>query len=281
VNNLGKIAIPDSTWKIVVMMPAGEGLDDVTAASDVNVFAVNMPNVDNPWSNDWRDFRTSVAKIQQSTGYDFLSSLPEAIQCKVEQRNCTPVVNAFTGATILVGETYSATGSFTDEAGDNWTGTANYGDGSATPLAISGMSFTLSHTYTRSGSFTVAAAVRDQAGASSSASATVNVDSPADGVDNLKEMASSLGDLALSSLQSTAGTAARSTEQGSDVKTQSLLAKLDAASAQLERGNGTPAANQLGAFVNELQVMVRSGRVSAARAAPIVSYAQRVIASIR
>jgi len=281
VNNLGKIAIPDSTWKIVVMMPAGEGLDDVTAASDVNVFAVNMPNVDNPWSNDWRDFRTSVAKIQQSTGYDFLSSLPEAIQCKVEQRNCAPVVSAFTGATILVGETYSATGSFTDEAGDNWTGTANYGDGSATPLAISGMSFTLSHTYTRSGSFTVAATVRDQAGASSSASATVNVDSPADGVDNLKEMASSLGDLALSSLQSTAGTAARSTEQGSDVKTQSLLAKLDAASAQLERGNGTPAANQLGAFVNELQVMVRSGRVSAARAAPIVSYAQRVIASIR
>jgi DNA/RNA endonuclease G (NUC1) len=259
VNNLGKIAIPDSTWKIVVMMPAGEGIDDVTAASDVNVFAVNMPNVDNPGSNNWRDFRTTVAKIQKSTGYDFLSSLPEAIQCKVEQRNCAPVVSSFAGATILVGETYSATGSFTDEAGDSWTGTANYGDGSVTPLAITGMNFSLSHSYTRSGSFTVTATVRDQDGASGSASATVTVQSSLKGVQNLATMLTA-ADLP---------------------NANSLQVKLDAAANQLGKGNGTPAANQVEAFVNELNAMIRSGRVSESQAAALLTYAQRVIASIR
>lgn len=259
VNDAGKIAIPDSTWKIVVMMPAGEGLSDVTSASDVNVFAVNMPNVDNPGSDDWRDFRTTVAKIQTSTGYDFLSSLPEAIQCKVEQRNCAPVVNAFAGATILVGERYSASGSFTDAAGDSWTGSANYGDGSVTPLAITGMSFSLSHRYMTAGTFTVTATVRDQLGAAGSANATVIVQSSLVGVQNLESMLASAGMRNANSLQ----------------------VKLDAAAKQLAGGNGASAANQVAAFVNELQAMVRSGRVSSSVAAPVLAYAARVIDSIR
>ena len=259
VNNAGKIAIPDSTWKIVVMMPANTGLDQVTSASDVNVFAVNMPNVDNPGSNDWRDFRTTVGQIQTSTGYDFLSSLPEAIQCKVEQRNCAPVVNAFAGGTILVGETYTATGTFTDAATDSWTGTVNFGDGSVQPLPISGMSFQLSHRYTSAGNFVVTATVRDQLGAAGSASAAVEVQSSLRGVQNLVAMLTA----------------------ANDVNTNSLRVKLDAAAKQLAGGNGTPAANQLGAFENELRAMVISGRVSPSAAAPLLEYADRVINSMR
>ena len=86
----GKIFAPDSTWKIVVMMPANTGLANVTSETDVDVFAVNMPNVDNPGTNAWTAYKTTVDKIQHSTGYDFLSALPEAIQCRVEIRNCAP-----------------------------------------------------------------------------------------------------------------------------------------------------------------------------------------------
>ena len=258
VNNAGKIAIPDSTWKIVVMMPANTGLDQVTSASDVNVFAVNMPNVDNPGSNDWRNFRTTVAQIQASTGYDFLSSLPEAIQCKVEVRNCPPIVNPFAGATILVGETYTASGTFTDAATDSWTGTVSFGDGSVQPLPISGMTFQLSHRYASAGSFTVSATVRDQLGAAGSASAVVQVQSSQRGVENLAGMLAASG-----------------------VNTNSLRVKLDAAAKQLADGKGTPAANQLGAFENELRAMVISGRVSPSAAAPLLEYAERVIRSIQ
>ena len=59
----------------------------------------------------------------------------------------------------------------------------------------------------------------------------------------------------------------------------SLRAKLNAASAALRRGDATPATGSLGAFVNELQAMVQSGRVSESAAAPIIDYTQRVIAS--
>jgi DNA/RNA endonuclease G (NUC1) len=258
VNNAGKIAIPDSTWKIVVMLPAGTGLANVTSASDVNVFAVNMPNVDAPGSNKWTDFRTTVAKIQTSTGYDFLSALPEAIQCKVEVRNCAPVVNAFPGATILIGETYTAQGTFVDAATDTWTGSANYGDGSVLPMSISGNSFQLSHQYTSAGIFTVTATVRDQLGAAGSATATVNVQSSLKGAQNLATM------LSMANLSNA----------------NSLQAKLNAAIQQLANGNRTPAANQLGAFENELQAMVQSGRLSQADAAPLLAYAERVINSI-
>ena len=282
VNNAGKIAIPDSTWKIIVMMPAGEGLDNVTSASDVNVVAVNMPNVDDPASNDWRTYRTTVGKIQSSTGYDFLSSLPEAVQCKVEQRNCAPVVNAFAGATILAGETYSATGTFTDATGDSWTGSANYGDGSVQPISISGTTFHLSHTYTVAGTFTVTATVEDQLGAAGSGTASVLVQSPAQGVENLIEMLSSLGGLELNTLQASLDASPRSAGEGSGAtNTNSLRVKLDAAAKQLATGNRVPAANQVSAFVNELQAMVRSGRVSSSVAAPIVAYAGRVIDSIQ
>jgi len=61
----------------------------------------------------------------------------------------------------------------------------------------------------------------------------------------------------------------------------SLQVKLDAAANQLGKGNGTPAANQVEAFVNELNAMIRSGRVSESQAAALLTYAQRVIASIR
>jgi DNA/RNA endonuclease G (NUC1) len=260
----GKIQIPDSTWKIVVMMPANTGLANVTSASDVDVFAVNMPNVDKPGTNDWTQFRTTVDKIQRSTGYDFLSSLPEAIQCRVEVRNCAPIDVVFAGATILPGETYSASGTFTDTDADSWTASATFGDGSSQALSVTGHSFQLSHTYTSAGSFTVTVTVDDHAAGTGSGSATVVVLSPSQGVANLSALLAGLNGQGLNKGE-----------------LNSLQSKLDGAAKQLDNGNGTPAANMLGAFVDELQAMVGSGRVSAAAAAPIVTYAQRVIASIR
>src|SRR6185437_5348825 len=108
----GKIFIPDSTWKIVVLMPANEGLSNVRSASDIDVIAVNMPNVADGLVQDWTAYRTSVQSIQRSTGYDFLSALPQAIQDQVE--NHAPVVGNLPGATILAGETYTASGAFSD-----------------------------------------------------------------------------------------------------------------------------------------------------------------------
>jgi hypothetical protein len=60
----------------------------------------------------------------------------------------------------------------------------------------------------------------------------------------------------------------------------SLNSKVDAARAQLGMGNTNPAANQLRALLNELDAMIRSGRVTAADAAALRIMVTRVIQSI-
>lgn len=276
----GKIFIPDSTWKIVVLMPANGGLADVNSPSDIDVIAVNMPNVAAGLSDDWTAYRTSVQAIQRSTGYDFLSALPQAIQDAVE--NHTPVLNAFPGATILAGETYTASGTFSDLDRDPWTASADYGDRTATQnVQISDMSFTLNHAYASAGTFTTTVTVSDGR-ASASGSAVVMVQSPAQGIANLDDALAALSDGSLGGLFAAAATTSTPTAQALTAgEFESLRAKLTSASSQLAAGTKTPAANTIGAFINELQAVVRSGRLATAEGQPIVDYAQRVAASIR
>ena len=60
----------------------------------------------------------------------------------------------------------------------------------------------------------------------------------------------------------------------------SLHAKLDAAAKQIQAGKPTPAANLLQAFLNEVEAIVGSGRMSAADAEPLRLAVGRVIRSI-
>ena len=59
----------------------------------------------------------------------------------------------------------------------------------------------------------------------------------------------------------------------------SLTAKLRAAAQQLERGNVTAGVSQLGSFLNELDALVRAGRLAAAEAEPLRAAAREVMAS--
>lgn len=78
------VTIPKSTWKIVVVLDnPGAGLKGITA--NTRVIAVNIPN-DEQLDNDWRVFKTSVDKIEQLTGYDFLSNVSPNIQKVIESK---------------------------------------------------------------------------------------------------------------------------------------------------------------------------------------------------
>ncbi len=80
---IGKnIAIPDSCYKIVVVMERGERLKDVT--KNTKVIAVMMPNEEGVRKADWRNYTTTIRHIEWSTGYDFLSSVPKEIQKEIE-----------------------------------------------------------------------------------------------------------------------------------------------------------------------------------------------------
>ncbi|HKP77056.1 MAG TPA: S8 family serine peptidase [Longimicrobiaceae bacterium] len=168
--------------------------------------------------------------------------------------NVVPSVTALPGATILPGEGYAASGSFSDPDPDTWTATVNYGDGGgAQALALAGGTFSIAHTYGAAGSFTVTVAVSDNDGGTGTSSATVNVLTPQQGIDAL------LAQVGV---------------------THPLAVKLNAAKASLDRGNETSALNQLGAFLNQVDAMVRSGQMPAADGAALTAYANRVIAAI-
>ena len=175
--------------------------------------------------------------------------------------NVAPSIGAFSGATILEGESYSSSGSFTDPGADTWSATVNYGDGGGDqPLALSGSSFTLGHGYANEGIYTVTVKVNDGA-VTSTRTATVVVQTAAQGVSRLSDMLAGLTSL-------------------SNGERNSLRVKLDAAERKLARMEDKLEGKELlNAFVNELNAMVNSGRLTESAAAPLIAYAERVSAS--
>lgn len=79
-----KITIPTNFWKIIVAVPEGEGIDSVNEQS--HIIAVDMPNAIGISQDNWRKYRTSVRAIEQRTGYDFFSALPQQLQDALETR---------------------------------------------------------------------------------------------------------------------------------------------------------------------------------------------------
>ena len=172
--------------------------------------------------------------------------------------NVSPSVAAFNGATGMPGETYQAAGTFTDPGVDDvFTATVDYGDGSGVqPLALSGNGFSLSHQYDAAGTFTVTVTVRDADGGVGTRTATVTVVTPQAAIRNL--MAQVNGVL-------------------SGGQANSLNAKLRAALSSM---SGEVAGNQIGAFVNEVEAMVNSGRLTQAQGDALIGYAQRIIRTL-
>jgi PKD repeat protein len=174
--------------------------------------------------------------------------------------NVAPSVNAFAGATLLAGESYAAAGTFGDPGPDSWTATVDYGDGTGVhPLALSGQAFSLSHTYAAAGTYTVTVTVTDDGGLSGTRTATVAVLGPQQGLAALQAQVNAVA---------TGGQA------------NSLNAKLGAASASIGRGNTGAAANQIAAFINEVQAAVQSGRLTPAQGDALIAYARRILASM-
>ncbi|MDJ0737412.1 MAG: DNA/RNA non-specific endonuclease [Nostocaceae cyanobacterium] len=80
----GKVTVPKSTWKIVVVLDKpGAGVRGVN--TDTRVIAINVPNKQDVDSN-WRKYRVSVDQLEKLTGYDFLSNVSLEIQKVIESK---------------------------------------------------------------------------------------------------------------------------------------------------------------------------------------------------
>ncbi|HZJ66237.1 MAG TPA: DNA/RNA non-specific endonuclease [Kofleriaceae bacterium] len=176
--------------------------------------------------------------------------------------NVAPVVGAFAGATLLPGEAYSATGSFTDPGADPWTATVDYGDGTVSALALTRQTFALSHTYTRAGVFTVTVTVSDDDTAAS-ATQTVTVLSLAQATRN----AIALVDQLLAAGKINQNVAAV------------LRLELQIAANAFDANLPVVAVVALQLVVVEIDVLVQLRRLSAADAAPLRAAVTRIISA--
>lgn len=79
-----KVTIPSNDWKIAVVVPAGTPLNAINDSA--RVIAVDMPNVKGILNADWQIYRTTVRRIEQSTGYNLLSTLPQNVQDALENK---------------------------------------------------------------------------------------------------------------------------------------------------------------------------------------------------
>ncbi len=78
------IAVPASSFKIVVALRPGEGAADVTLSTPV--LAVIMPNGPGVSERGWQTYQVAIDQIEAATGYDLLSKVPEPVQREIESR---------------------------------------------------------------------------------------------------------------------------------------------------------------------------------------------------
>jgi DNA/RNA endonuclease G (NUC1) len=95
VNNAGKVAIPDFTWKVALIGPRNGGVpfsqvSDWSEIPGLTVLAVKMPNVKTV-NGDPLTYLTTVEALEQETGYDLFSLLQQGMQNAIQYKDHAPV----------------------------------------------------------------------------------------------------------------------------------------------------------------------------------------------
>ena len=151
----------------------------------------------------------------------------------------TSIAPADPALTILItAETLNFGGTYSDPAAETHTFRWDFGDGSPSSTTL-----TASHAYTVAKTYTVTLSVMDDEGVTGTATATVKVLSTQDVLAAMVGYVQGITTL-------NAG------------QQNSLIAKLNAASDAVARGNNQAAHNQLNAFLNELQADLQTGKIS-------------------
>jgi hypothetical protein len=169
----------------------------------------------------------------------------------VTATNGAAKIASLPSASLPVGNTYTADGSFTDAGSKSWTATVNYGDGSGTStLHLSGKTFTLSHIYYGVGTYTVTIQVTDNQGAVATATSSVTVQGAAASTATL---ASQVTQLATAGLMTPAAATA-------------INKSLTAVAAAIAAGDKTAASVGLAAVGITINNEFGAGRMSSATA---------------
>ena len=193
--NEGKVAVPDSTWKIALIGPRNSGnpftRGNVQSWDDVpglTILAVNMPNVSGVRNDPWSKYRTTVTKIEEATGYRLLSLLNAAFRSAIEVKDHPPSALSAVNGTLAEGTslTFDASASSDPDVGREDLGRDEalsyqwqFSDGTTATGR------TATHTFTKFGSYTATLTVTDAFGWPSTDTKTLKIEDVAPAVSSL------------------------------------------------------------------------------------------------
>lgn len=259
VKDEGRITIPSHLWKVAVIVPRDQGLAHVQHYQDLEVIAVIMPNDPGIRNVPWRDYQTTVNAVEALSGYDLLALLPEHIQIAVESNTHPPAADAGGPYTGLAGEAvaFSAAGS-SDPDGDPLEFTWHFGDMTAAAGASP------SHTYASGGTYTVQLIVTDILGLADTTTTTATIATTQEAIEDV-----------IAQIDALVATGALNTGNG-----KALRSELDAALKRVDKGQLADAINKLGAFLDQLDDFVSSGKITATQADPLRDAVVRIINSL-
>ena len=81
----GKITVPASLWKVIVVLPIGQN-DLSRIDAQTRIIVVNIPNKDSVGADNWGDYRISLSELEEKTGLNFLESLPNNIKKSLKDK---------------------------------------------------------------------------------------------------------------------------------------------------------------------------------------------------
>lgn len=256
VKNEGRITIPAAVWKVALVLPRDAGLASVDSWDDVQAIAAIMPNDPGIRNVAWTTYAATIDEVEALSGYDLFALLRDDIEIAVESGTRPPVAALDGPYAAYAGDPVAMSGAAsTDADGDALTYAWDFGDGAT------GAGAGVSHTYAAPGSYAVRLIVTDVRGLADTVTTTADITPipPLVGIDRATGFVEQLADVL-----------------GRGNAT-SLAAKLEAARRQVEEGNLTPVAGQLGAVLNELGALVRAGRISEEQAEPLREIVARVL----
>jgi DNA/RNA endonuclease G (NUC1) len=80
----GHVTVPNSTWKVALVLPKAAGDDLSRVDCSTRTIAVIMPNLDSIRSDPWQNYLTTVDAVEALSGYNLFSNLPEPYQRCIE-----------------------------------------------------------------------------------------------------------------------------------------------------------------------------------------------------
>lgn len=175
----GRITIPDSVWKVAVIMPRDRGIEDVDDYRDIEVVSVIMPNDPGIRAVAWETYKRTIDDVEALSGYDVLALLRDDIEIAVESGTVPPVAALDGPYSLSEGSAIAMSAAASMDADNDvliyeWT----FGDGGT----ASGVS--VSNTFTQDGIYTVRLIVTDVRGLSDSVFTTATVSNVAPAIDD-------------------------------------------------------------------------------------------------